>query len=366
MIADRIWQLLAKKINGELEPEESAELNTLIVQNQELFRLHEQLAGIRDLSVAPVGDKAAQERSLAAIKARLGETDDTAPEEVAIPETTTLRLHMRRWLAAAAVFLVLLTGGAFYLLSGRGDDSAERTAGTAFNEISTTGGSKSRVNLPDGTFVIVNAQSKLRYNKDFGKKSREIFLEGEAYFNVQKNAEMPLVVHSGNVDVIVTGTIFNVRAYPGDDVVEASLLQGAIAVMPHGDPERKIILRPDEKIIIGNKKAISSANKKGYLVESQEERMVITKIKHQPTDSLVAETAWIEDKMLFNATPFEEVAKRMGRWYNVSVTINDSTLKSMPLTGSFEKEDLTEALEALRMLVPFNYTIVDRQVTISR
>lgn len=348
MDTERMWQLLAKRMSSELSPEESIELDQWLANSD--MPAHELLTGIPDLKVAGADD-AGRKKSLAAIKAR-----------IAAENIKPLRILPVRWMAAAAVALLLVTTGIWYFISGSNKPAEEM----AFIEVSTIGGARKQLALADGTLITLNSESKLRYNKDFGKTAREIFLDGEAYFEVEKNAGMPLMVYTAKADVMVTGTVFNVKAYPGDALMEASLIQGAIALLPHAETAKKIILKPGEKFTMGNKKEIAVNQAKLYEAVTGQELMQVTKIKALPKDTLVAENAWIADKMVFDAEPFSQVARRMERWYHIKVVINDPALAMLPLSGNFEKENLQQALEALRGITPFEYTMGDNEVVISR
>jgi ferric-dicitrate binding protein FerR (iron transport regulator) len=351
---ERIWQLLAKKMSNGLSPEETNELDQLTAAGG--GPPGELLPGIHGLEVAG-NDEAAKERSLVAIKARL---DDTAAADTPV---VRLRAHRWRWPAAAAVALILLTAGAWWLQPRRQDSKPV----VAYNEVSTIGGKKQQLDLPDGTHIIVNIESRLRYNKDFGKQARDIYLDGEAYFEAGKNAEIPLVVHTSKADVMVTGTIFNVKAYRGDAIMEASLIAGGISLLPYAAPDKKIVLRPGEKFTMGDEKEIPPRPVKLYEAAiTGHELIQVTKIKKLPADTLVAENSWIADKMVFDAASFSQVARQMERWYNVRIEINDATLSAMPLSGNFEKESLKQALDALREITPFSYTIRNNEVIIGR
>ncbi len=174
------------------------------------------------------------------------------------------------------------------------------------------------------------------------------------------------MVHAGDIDIKVTGTAFNVRAYVEDSVVEAALIRGSIEVASKNDPERKILLRPNEKIIIGKRSTISSSPIDTPADNKKEEVFSLGKIKPNPADNSISEIAWIESKLAFYKEPFSSLAKKMERWYNVSISFEDKKLEEYTFTGSFEKEDIVEALNALRQVTPFEYSIENRSVTISK
>ncbi len=101
----------------------------------------------------------------------------------------------------------------------------------ADNVVATRKGSKTNLVLPDGTKVWVNADSRLSYGKNFGNQLREVYLEGEAYFDVAEDKRKPFIVHTNNIDVKVLGTAFNVRAYGNEVNTQTTLLRGSVEVM---------------------------------------------------------------------------------------------------------------------------------------
>ncbi len=120
------------------------------------------------------------------------------------------------------------------------------------NEISTRPGSKSKVELPDGSVVWLNAGSTLTYDKDFGKENRAVTLIGEGFFDVTKNKEKPFIISTESISIKVLGTVFNVKAYKEDKQTETSLIHGSIEVTIKNRPNDKIILSPSEKLIVEN------------------------------------------------------------------------------------------------------------------
>jgi len=248
----------------------------------------------------------------------------------------------------------------------------QRGGGTAGqgtqNEVATSM-SKSRVQLPDGSTVVLNRQSKLVYNKDFGVSRREIILTGEAYFDIAKNEAVPLTVVAGPVRIRVMGTAFNVRAYVRDSTIETSLIRGSIEVSSSDDPERTIRMRPNEKIIFGRGDAPPPSPSGANNVQQRKPAQTfvqMNRIQPNPIDSTINEIVWVQDKLVFSKEPFYSLAQKMERWYQVKIRFKDKISAQLSLTGSLEKESLTEALDALQQLTPFNYQIDSGVVTVSK
>lgn len=353
----RLWELLAKQYDGQLTEEELRELQVLL-QQQDTVHYGELLSELKGLVLRPSHeDKIAKDKSLPAIMQSIRGTSDPEEDE----EDTVRRAGQRKLFAWAAVILgAVITAGIIF-------QSRQNTvAPEPFDRIVTKLGSKTLINLPDSSTVVLNSACQFAYNKDFGVRRREMQLTGEAYFDIHGNPEMPLIVHAGNVIIRVLGTTFNVRAYAEDSFVEATLVRGIIEVSLKTDPERKILLRPNEKIVIRNKTTEITPSADSARSKSREEVIRVTQVEPDPRDSSYIETAWLKEKLVFRKETFASLARRMERWYQVKIVFADTSQQSLLFTGSFEKETVGEALEALRHSAPFSYEINGKTVTITR
>ena len=131
--------------------------------------------------------------------------------------------------------------------------SSEKVAELA---VTTKYGSKTDIQLPDGSKVWLNSGSSLKYDKQFGKELREVVLSGEAFFDVVRNAEKPFIIHTTNMDIKVLGTRFNVKSYANDKQSEASLIHGSIEVFIKKEGLKKILSEPNHKIVVMNDQEI--------------------------------------------------------------------------------------------------------------
>ena len=207
--------------------------------------------------------------------------------------------------------------------------------------------------MPDGTQVWLNAGSRIEYDGNYGKDNREITLIGEAYFDVVHNEKKPFIIHTGVMNVKVLGTVFNVKAYPGDGVTEAALIRGSIEVTFPGRPNEKLILRPNDKIVVSNKNEKAEESRQSNVQEKPE--IMLAKVNYQPADSAIIETSWVKNKLIFRRKPFAELAKDMERWFNINIQIQDQSLLDKQFTGTFSNESITEALNYLSLTTSFQY-----------
>jgi len=239
------------------------------------------------------------------------------------------------------------------------------TAPAAQNTVSTNQGSKSKIQLPDGTQVWLNADSRLTYDENFKGPIREVHLTGEAYFDVAKDKEHPFIIHTQAIDLKVLGTAFNVRSYANEKQTEASLIHGSLEITLHNNPGKKIILKPNEKLVVQNNQFITAENKQAEAVSEEDgPMMVLSKVHFQKEDSTASEILWVKNKLAFDNESLEAVALKIERWYDVTVTITDEKLKQTAYSGVFEDESLQEVMEALRLTGNFKYTINKREVII--
>lgn len=348
-------ELMGKKQAGEISPQEMIELNKLINEdpaNAELLNLVEKIWDMPLDREQQVTEAYVKERWNKA-RERWASNDQ---QPVAL-RTTHLRLtKIIRYAAVAACFILLAGAGAWWLVTHRakGDSLVHN------NVITTKNGSHSRINLPDGTEVWLNAGSNLTYNELFGKETRDVQLVGEAFFDVTKDAAHPFIIHTKTMNIKVLGTAFNVRAYPDEKTTEAALLRGSIEISLTARPSDRIFLKPNEKIAVRNDEPQLFKNSDTATVKEKEENtaapaIAVSKLTYDGADSTVVEAAWVKNKLIFRNKPFEELTKEMERWYNVSIIIKNRSLIQRRFTGIFYNESAQEALDKLKVTYPFRY-----------
>jgi transmembrane sensor len=355
------FDLLSLKLSGDATESQLAEISTILQANPSLQFLYDQM-------IEPVycdkeaASKADQAYASHYVKMQLAGMFDSANDNAIEPSLERTSNFTKRKLAfiaiAAGVFTIF-----FINYSLRLDKSVTKQNGNSFvNEIVTKRGSKSSIKLPDGTTVRLNTDSRLTYMSFTAGKTREVTLVGEAYFDVAHDSSRPFIIHTGKVNIKVLGTSFNVRNYPQDKELETSLIKGKIEVSLESRPEDIIILKPTEKLIIAKEEDELSAATK--VSNSSDNKVVLTSITYMRQDSLVAETSWLNDKLVFVNQPLEKIALELERKYAINITFKDDKVKKYRYTGVFENVSLEKVFELIKYSKNFNYKINDKNIVI--
>ncbi len=243
------------------------------------------------------------------------------------PVQKFIRIYMR---AAAILLLPLLIAGGlvFNYLSIDHKPIADRLVSST---IYAPLGARVSFNLPDGSTGMLNSGSKLSYSLPFNN-NRQVRLEGEAWFEVNRDEDHPFEISTGNSTVKVLGTSFNMSAYPDENYVEVVLKTGKVEFMK-SDGNDKVTMIPSERLVFQN----------GNISKS-----VTDPAKYN---------AWTEGKLVFRGDQMGEVARRIERWYNVKIDIADKELEKYSFRATFEDDKLEEVLRLLSMTSPISYNI---------
>lgn len=359
---------MSKKLSGEASPDELQQLENLILQHPEWQYA---IQNLEDLwQQKPPQDITAVEDAYLLHLQRMQDLQipfGLLPEQAPVVEMNT-RKRNKRWYWAAAVLVAAL--GTWALMANLSKPASRKELARQVSEVTTRPGSTSRVELPDGSMVWLNAGSKLTYTKDFGKEIREVTLSGEAYFDVTKMKEKPFIIHTADINIRVLGTAFNVRAYPEDKKTETSLIRGSIEVTINKRPNDKIILSPSEKLVVENDRVVAREGNVRAVdvpVVSAVPLVAVNKLRYSPLDSSVEEMAWMDNRLIFRDEPFGELALRMERRYDVKISIGNEELKEIKLNGIFDQESVTQSLEALKEMIPaLRYDKRGNQIFINR
>lgn len=328
MLPEELFILLGREMSGDATEEELARLNALRQLHGEATDLAALLASLQPVDTAFIEIEEGRDildKGWKKVSGQMG----LAPKR---------RLYRLSWLAAAAVLGILC-----WVLWPRSSPPTPVIAHQ--NQVSTRPGSKTKIELPDGTKVSLNAGSKLTYADGFINGKREVNLVGEAFFEVSGAAEHPLIVNTRNMKITVLGTSFNVKAYTEDLLAEATLVSGKISVSVPG--KEAVILHPMEKFAVQQIKGE---------IQSEQKNTPATDIR-KVAEIETAETAWVYNRLCFKKEPFEDVIRKMERWYNVRIVLKNEGLKDQLMSGEFSNETIEQALTALQFTTPFRFHI---------
>lgn len=247
------------------------------------------------------------------------------------------------FLRVAAV--IALSVGAFYIFYQISKtENQETVEQTQVIEKASPIGRKLQTQLPDGTMVWLNAGSNLTYTKS-ETSGRRVELSGEAFFDVAKDSLHPFIVQAGALSVRTIGTSFNVRSYTKDTNTEVALVTGKVSVKNRITEDQDIELIPGEKAVILKNES---------------------KINKLPFDYLY-EVGWKEGILVFDHADFEEVQKKLERWYGVPIHPgNDEITQNWDMSGKYHDQSLEMVLRHLSYTKNFDFSIESNAVILTK
>lgn len=242
-------------------------------------------------------------------------------------------------------FAAMLAGFLFLWFSGKFQSSKEiiseqPTINLEWVVKSNPAGQKSKLTLPDGSTVTLNASSEITYPPDFSKKNREIHLKGEAFFEVASDSLLEFEVYSGSLVTRALGTSFNIKNYPELNQ-RVQLTSGRVVVRSSDDHQEPIHLNPGQELVMTSERGLKT------------QEFDITKA-----------TLWKDGILHFNRAAFPEVVLTLERWYGVKITIDNLPQKPINVTAEFKKDYLENVLHSLGFTFHFKYAIENKNVVI--
>jgi len=219
---------------------------------------------------------------------------------------------------------------------------------SAYNSLIVPYGKRSKLMLEDGTTVWVNSGSKLIYPVTFTDKNREVYLEGEAYFEVSEDKSKPFIVQTKIMDIKVLGTGFNITAYGNEDKASAVLVHGSIEL----NVNKHALFSSKKKVILPQERAIYDA--KGNTLN----------VKDVDTEFYVS---WKDGYMKFNNSKLKTIIDRMEKYYDVHISIRDADLLGKTFTGKLDlKQDIDEVINIICATTSLTYTKSERRYVLDK
>lgn len=334
MDSDRFWTLVSRYLADEITPDEERELNRIVEESPENRHRFDALVQYWGKQ----RDEASLKKAYDKVWSKIQHT--AAPEE----ETAKSRSPVWFSLKIAASVTVLVCAAVFVFNTL--DTSSELWASLTWQEEKNGLGERSKHTLPDGTTVWLNAESKLVFPEDFDGENREVYLTGEAFFEVVKNPSKPFVIHLSNGDVRVLGTSFNIKAFEGDPVIETSVHTGRVAFIPNDPAETGL----DTVFLTPNQKAV-------YTVDTHKTSTIETNSSD--------DKAWTVGRMVFISERFESVAKVLERMYGKHVVFDTDSIRNCRLTGTFQNNTLEEVMMLLAETKDYKFSVNNNELHVS-
>lgn len=243
---------------------------------------------------------------------------------------------------AAVLLLPLLLFISYYFVSQPENE-------IQYFQTMTVRGQKSQVVLPDGTKVWLNAESMIEYPTTFGKKNREVKIAGEAFFEVAENKSVPFYAKAGNVEIKVTGTSFNLKAYPDENETETTLFEGEVELRVYSENEKTkpvtVQMKPGESYVF-----------------NQMNRKLLRGIFR---DEEIA--GWKKNQLIFKNDEFDVLAKKIERWYDVEMIYDQESLKDQRLTVElYEGEQLGKLLEIIEIALSAECSVEGNKIYVEK
>jgi ferric-dicitrate binding protein FerR (iron transport regulator) len=267
------------------------------------------------------------------------------------------------WKYAATILFIISLSTFVYIISNKQPQNKK----VDYYTVIAPKNQKSRVILPDGTKVWLNCGSSLKFKTIYGNKIRDVYLNGEAYFEVAKNPDKPFLVYASSVTVKALGTSFNVKCYADDRTIETTLVEGKVEVRGKTSSTsnyNSVFLIPNEKAVFNRSDSKLSVSKM-YVPSKENVKPSLQEQKNKPK-TIASVIGWKDQQLVFEEEPFDELIKRLERWYNVTIEVKDSVaLAKNSYTGKFvNNESIEQVLKILSRTTAIKYSIYHENITI--
>ena len=303
--------LLLKKWQGKSDDNDHQELDTWLKESKDNAAFAKETKHAWDQSADYKQDFTPNvEAGLSKLKARIS-------ADQSVPQKQVQQLHpRRRWLQIAAAITLLITAG-FLVQNFLTDSTNWQTDKTAIGETKS-------ITLSDGTTIVLNEGSTLKYPETLQGKERRVELNGEAFFDVTRNEAMPFVIETKHTTINVLGTSFNVNAFLDKAITEVQVKTGKVSFSPKGS-EKALTL---------------TANQKGTFNHQ-------TRALKPETDNTLNALAWYSKKLSFKKTPLSKVLMDLENYFKVDINLKDSRMGQCEYTSLFNNPDLEAMLQTL-------------------
>lgn len=329
---DRNWYLASKRLTEGLSDAEQLEWE--VVLRNEKFK--------NDFALIEKHWRALEASAYA--KINVGEDWQTVLAKIRATQQPAKQSVLTTWLRYAAML-------AFVIVSAyvAWTFSKPSTTQTFLTRIEAPDGARTYVTLPDSSHVWLNAGSRISFDQHFGSDNRDLALEGEAFFDVEKS-KVPFKVQTVAYEISVLGTAFNVKAYRDDDEVSTTLIRGSLKVnrVNAAGVAEEILIRPNEKLTLHALPAERGTHP----------------LELQKNIDGAAEADWKDGWLTVRGESLRGLSKKIERLYNVTIQFEDESLKAYKYTGRIQQFSLEQVLTALALTSPIEFEIHEKSVTL--
>ncbi len=317
----KFGSIIGKYLTGNETPEESGQIKKLVEKdkrNRELFnRLNKKehiasaIENFESYNGEPAWKRYTDRLSMLVLKKRL-----------------------YQWKVAAVIFLLIGISGFFAYLKVGVLDSVEKKR--LYTTVTSPAGQNSRIVLPDNSVVWLNSTTTLSYNNDYSIKNREIKLSGQAFFQVERNEKIPLIVKCKGLNVKVLGTRFDVSGYPEDHTVSVVLESGSVELGHEKEKSVDLFLKPGDKAEFDSDSKHLSVN-------------------HVDTYRF---TSWKDGVVIFKNDPMDKVLEKLERRYNIEIEVKDPEIRKLIFNATIINETVVEIFDLIKFTCSVDYQII--------
>jgi ferric-dicitrate binding protein FerR (iron transport regulator) len=358
---NEMLDIIIRVLKCEASDDDKQKLTNWLAQGQENIEIFKQSESVWNaLEIVKMGKEYDSGKAFRSFK-----------EQVSNRLKTSRRIGLYKiidtYIRVAAVLVILIGIGRLFIKP----IDKRIQSDTSLFEIISPRGSKTQVLLPDGSKVWLNSESKIQYFNNFNQSGREVFLEGEGYFEVKKNPDKPFIVTASDIRIKALGTIFNIKAYPEEKTIETTLVEGKLEVESgiSGKVNKLATLEPNQKVTFFKKNEAVPEQKNIEEKKKVENALPVKSgldkiISNEKVDpSLI--TSWKNNILYFDNENFQDLALKLERRFGVTIHFENENLKQMRFTGKFRDIIIEQVLEALQFASPFYYRFDDNNIYLS-
>ncbi|WP_346862025.1 FecR domain-containing protein [uncultured Draconibacterium sp.] len=322
---DKIHLLIIRLFTGEADPNEKKYIRDWLNQSADNKLFFNELKDIwLSSGVKNNADNYQLDKAIASFSQKIKASEKNKVRKLNVPNLLKY--------AAIAVLLVALP---FMYFLGNKNAAVQ----DSYTTITCALGDKSNLVLPDSTLVCLNSGSTLRFNNNFKKGVRQVFLDGEAYFSVTKDAENPFRIKTNEIDVEVLGTEFNMKAYSDEKTVSTTLVEGSVKI---SSQHQETVIKPGQKLV--------------YSVDSK--KMALYELA-----DLSPETEWKDGRLVFRNESLGDLEFKLERWFDVDIVLADEAVKKRKYTGTLERESILEVMSYFKLARSVDYELEGNKIT---